>query len=221
MRLSESSRKAPAVTTRSPGLRPDADLHAVALLPAGLDFAQFVLSAAQRDEDALRRPRIDHGIGVHGDGGVAPALSRSTLTIIPGTRLPRGLFTSSRSFPVRPCSSNCGGAGSDLLPPAAACRPSRISRPGNGCPVSRISGVDVGQNPDAIEIGDAVEQFAFHEPLAHRHMALQDLAVRGRGEIDVDDFRPGTAEFLDLRLAHAEELEVVAGRGQLLRGQGQ
>ena len=46
MRLSESSRKAPAVTTRSPS-QSAADLYAVALLPAGFHLAQFVLTVAQ------------------------------------------------------------------------------------------------------------------------------------------------------------------------------
>src|SRR5439155_21379988 len=46
-----------------------ADFHAVALLPAGLHLAQFVLSGAQGDEDALRRSRIDYGAGVNCEGG--------------------------------------------------------------------------------------------------------------------------------------------------------
>ena len=89
-------------------------------------------------------------------------------------------------------------------------------------PSKRMSrGRNIGQNPDAIEIRDAVEQVAFREALAHRDMALQNLAIGGSGEIDVENFTPGPAELLNLSLAHADEFEVVARGGQLLRSERQ
>src|SRR5207248_1843926 len=46
-----------------------ADLHPVALLPAGLHLALLVLPAAKSYEDSLLRARIHQGIGVHRDTG--------------------------------------------------------------------------------------------------------------------------------------------------------
>ena len=142
-------------------------------------------------------------------------------TIIPGTRMPRGLSTSSRSFPVRPCSSNCGGA--------AATRASNGGRPSTrirafAIAPSKAASARVACRPEPRRVRDwrcgrAVRPFMNRWPTATWRSRIWPSAgaVRLMSKIS----RASPAEFLDLRLAHPEELEVVARRGQLLRGQGQ
>ena len=196
-----------------------ADFHPVALLPAGLHLAQFVLPAAQRDEDALRCSRIDYGVGVDGEGG---RRGRVEVDVDDHSR---------EEIAVRIVYFEPQLSGASLLVELRSCRRhSRLhrgqsrhadSRRGDGAEEGLLSALYVGQNPDAVEIRDAVEQFPFHEPLAHRHVALQDLAAGGRGEVDVEDLAASPAEVFHLLVPHADELEVIARRRELLRREGQ
>ena len=184
MRLSESTKKVPEITIRSPAVEPFRHLDVVADAPARLDQPRLEVSVAAVDEHRLAQPRVHDRIRGHDE-------RRREVDRELHVDEHAGLERPTRVRRLEPHLQRQRRLVEDRLRRAHR-RRQRVALFGRGDPRGgaaaderQLVAVHVGQNPHAVQIGDPVELEPAIEPEAGRDAALQHDAVHRRLHADV------------------------------------
>ena len=184
MRLSESTKKVPETTIRSPGMSPFVTSTSSPSAPPRLDQPRLEVAVAAVDEHRFAQPRVHDRIRRHDErrrevdrelhvdehAGLERPLRVRRLE--PHLQRQRRLVEDRfrRTHRRRQC---------------AALSRRGDPRGGAAADERQLVAVHVGQNPHAVEIRDPVELEAAIEPEAGRDAALQHDAVHRRLHADV------------------------------------
>ncbi len=177
-RLSESTRKVPAATTRSPSAKAFHDLDAVARLAIPFRTWRGSNTPLLRSTNTrCSRPEsITASRGTVSPAGLA--IGNSTSTNISGRRAKPGFSASKRSFKVRVAGST---SGKTLLTRAVEGLP--LTRQSDASDVTGTEAVRfaveyVSHNPDPTQVGNAVELHGAIEMLAGEMFRASNKSVR-------------------------------------------
>ena len=202
MRLSESTKKVPEITIRSPGMSPFVTSTSSPMRDPVSTSRGSKYPLPRSTNTVLRSPESTiASAGTTSVGG--RSTGNSTSTNMPGLSARCGFAASSRTFSVSVSSSKIGSDGLTVADSARLCFRRGDPRGGAAADERQLVAVHVGQNPHAVQIRDPVELEPAIEPEAGRDAALQHDAVHRRLHADVMHELAALAHLPELRVGYA------------------